>query len=68
MLLAAALTVGPAGAVSARDVPTTGDRWTPIDPTTLIAQASVTPDKLVPAGTFGVATYEIRTLAWDGSR
>jgi hypothetical protein len=65
MLLAAALTAGSTGIAAAREAPTTGDRWNAIDPTTLIAQAAVPADKLVPAGTFSVAKYAIRTLAWE---
>jgi D-glucuronyl C5-epimerase C-terminus len=59
------MTVAPAAIAAAREAPTMGDRWTPIDPATLVSRATVEPDPLVPPGTFRVATYSIRTLAWE---
>jgi len=64
LLLVCLLTVMPASAV-ARDSPTTGDAYTPIDPSTLIADAKVSPDPLQPTGSFRVADYGIRSLPWE---
>jgi hypothetical protein len=64
LLLTCVLTIAPAAAF-ARESPSTGDAYTPIDPTTLIAQASVKPDPLLPDGTFRLATYGIRSLSWE---
>jgi len=64
LLLVSLLTVMPEP-VLARDSPTTGDAYTPIDPATLIADSKVSPDPLQPSGAFRVADYDIRSLAWD---
>lgn len=63
--LAMTLAVGAAGSVAARAAPTTGDRWSPIDPATLVSRAVVDPEPLFVPGTFRLATYHIRTLDWD---
>ena len=65
LLLAAVLVAGSVLPVAAREAPSTGDRYTPIDPTTLLSSATVPPDTLFPAGAFRVANYPIRTLAWE---
>jgi hypothetical protein len=65
LLLAAVLTLGFVGPAAARDSPSTGDRWSPIDPATILARATVTPDPLLPPGAFRTANYEIRTLPWN---
>jgi hypothetical protein len=64
LLLICLLTIAPAAAI-ARESPTTGDAYTPIDPSTLIAAATVSPDPLQPSGAFRVADYGIKSLAWD---
>jgi len=65
LLLSALLALGSTVPAVARESPSTGDRWSPIDPTTILSQAAVTPDPLLPAGTFRTASYSIRTLPWD---
>jgi D-glucuronyl C5-epimerase C-terminus len=65
MLLVSVMTLGPVEIAASREAPTTGDRYSPIDPATLPAQATVAPEELLAPGTFRVATYDIRTLAWE---
>ena len=65
LLLVSALVLGPVAIVVAREPPTTGDRWTPIDPQTLPARATVAPETPFPSGTFRVEEYAIQTLAWE---
>jgi D-glucuronyl C5-epimerase C-terminus len=65
LVVALVLALLPAGAASARDAPSTGDRYSPIDPATLISTTSVAPDSTFKAGAFRIAHYDIRTLAWD---
>jgi len=65
ILVALVLTLLPTGVATARDSPSTGDRYRPIDPATLIEQATVQPDPLLKSGTFRVATYGISSLAWE---
>lgn len=65
LLLVSVLTLGPVGIVAAREPPSTGDRWSPIDPATILAQAAVSPEKSFAPGTFRVANYTIATLPWD---
>lgn len=64
LLLVCLLTIAPAS-VAARDTPTTGDAYAPIDPSTLIAEVTVSPDPLLPSGAFRVARYGIKSLAWE---
>ena len=65
ILLAAALVLGPMTIAAARETPSTGDRWTPIDPAALTSRATVASAEPFPSGVFRVATYDIRTLAWE---
>ena len=65
LLLACLLIAGLTAPAFARDQPSTGDRWSPIDPATLISQAIVPPDPLLPSGSFRTAAYDIRTLPWN---
>ena len=64
LLLVSLLTIAPASAL-ARERPVTGDAYAPIDPATLIADATVSPDPLLPSGGFREATYGIKSLTWD---
>jgi hypothetical protein len=59
------LVLGSTSPAAAREAPTTGDRWEPIDPATLLSQATVAGDQPFATGTFRVAKYPIRTLTWD---
>lgn len=63
--LAMALAAAVANPVAAHDAPTTGNRWSPIDPSSLVSHAAVDPAPLFAPRTFRVATYQIRTLRWD---
>jgi hypothetical protein len=66
ILLASALTLGPASVAAARE-PTTGGfvRWTPIDPATLPSRATVVGSRALSPSPFRVAAYDIRTLRWQ---
>jgi hypothetical protein len=65
VLLAVALTAAPTAIADARGTPSTGDRWSPIDPSTLVSRVVVPPDALLASGAFRVANYHIQTLPWN---
>ena len=65
ILFAVAVSAASATVADAREAPTTGDRWSPIDPTQLVSRVVVAPDAPLPSGVFRVATYDIQTLPWN---